>query len=247
MVQRASNTSVVLCGRSSANSVVNAGPYGAGGINRRVLGTDAEGAYPILPDRMHDDRLRSNDSVRSRYSWLRIALAIALLPLAAVACSDADEGTGPPVSRENPIVPLDTGTVLIATASDTIRLNVEIAATSTQREIGLMERPHLPENDGMIFLAEEEQPAESGFWMFRTRIPLDIAHMDREGRIVAIMRMEPCSSPYAAGCPTYPVGTPYWHSLEVNAGFFESGGIGIGDQVMLLDADGQQVVPGDTL
>lgn len=204
---------------------------------------DDEGPHPFLSDRMHEDRLRSNDPVRSAGSLLRLAMLLACLPLAVLACSDADEGSGPPVSRENPIVPLDTGTVLIATASDTVRLSVEIAETSSQREIGLMERPHLPENDGMIFLAEEEQPAESGFWMFRTRIPLDIAHMDQEGRIVAIVRMEPCSSPYAAGCPTYPVGAPYWHSLEVNAGFFGARGIGVGDQVMLFDATGQQVVP----
>ncbi len=204
---------------------------------------DDDGPHPFLPDRMHDDRLWSNDSVRRFRPLIRLALLLACLPLTALACSDADEGTGPPVSRENPIVPLDTGTVRIATAADTVRLNVEIAATSSQREIGLMERPHLPENDGMIFLAEEEQPAESGFWMFRTRIPLDIAHMDQEGRIVAIMRMEPCSSPYAAGCPTYPAGAAYWHSLEVNAGFFDARGVGVGDQVMLFDANGQQVVP----
>lgn len=221
-----------LCGRFR--------PYGAKEANKRVLRADADGPHPIDLERMHDFRLRSNDSIRQ---LLRLVLLVAALPLAAIACSDAEVDTGPPVSRENPVVPLDTGMVLIVSGSDTVRVNVEIAETSTQREIGLMERTHLPENDGMIFLSEQENPAESGFWMFRTRIPLDIAHMDRDGRIVSIMRMEPCSSPYATGCPTYPARAPYWHSLEVNAGFFESRGIDIGDRVMLFDADGQQVVP----
>lgn len=173
------------------------------------------------------------------YVWKprRLSLAGALLTLLVSACGTGEEGASP-VSRENPVVPLDTGTVFIETGADTFRLSVEIAETPNQREIGLMERVDLPENEGMFFVSYEESDSTRGFWMFRTRIPLDIAYLDREGRIVSIRRMEPCPSPYASACRTYPAGVPYWGALEVNAGYFESRGIEVGDMVTLLRAGG---------
>lgn len=159
-------------------------------------------------------------------------LATALLIPLLLACGGGDAGD-PPVTRDNPVVPLDTGTVFIETSSDTFQLSVEIAETPNQRQIGLMERQTLPEDEGMIFLAYEESDATSGFWMFRTRIPLDIAYLDRDGAIVSIRAMEPCTSQYISACPTYPAGVPYWGALEVNRGYFESRGIGPGDRVTL--------------
>lgn len=163
--------------------------------------------------------------------WLVRCAFVLLLPLLS-ACG-GDEDAEPPVTRENPVVPLDTGTVFIETSSDTFQLSVEIAETPNQRQIGLMERLQMPEEEGMIFLHYEESDASAGFWMFRTRIPLDIAYLDRDGSIVAIRQMEPCTSQYVAGCPTYAAGVPFWGALEVNRGYFEGRGIGIGDRVTL--------------
>lgn len=175
----------------------------------------------------------------------RAALAGVLLSLVLCACG-ADEEGGPPVSRQNPVVPLDTGTAFIETETDTFRLSVEIAETPNQREIGLMERVHLAENEGMFFVSYEESDSTRGFWMFRTRIPLDIAYLDREGRIVSIRRMEPCPSPYASACRTYPAGVPYWGALEVNAGYFEARGIEAGDVVTLLRSGGGRTPMSDS-
>ena len=161
---------------------------------------------------------------------LRTATALLLLPL-LVACGDSD--SGPVVSRNNPVVPVDTGTVFIESGGDSFQLSVEIAETPNQRQIGLMERRQMPEDEGMIFLHYEESDASAGFWMFRTRIPLDIAYLDRDGTIVSIREMEPCSSQYITGCPTYAAGAPFWGALEVNAGYFASRGIGVGDRVTL--------------
>lgn len=169
---------------------------------------------------------------------------VALLSLFLLACAGDDEP--PPVSRENPIIPLDTGTVFIYTDSDTIAVSVEIAETPNQRQIGLMERTELPQNEGMFFLSYEEHDSAQGFWMFRTHIPLDIAYLDRDGRIVAIRTMEPCPSPYVAGCPTYPAGVPYYGALEVNAGYFAAKGIEVGDVVRLRRGGGRQNAPADS-
>lgn len=171
-----------------------------------------------------------NPLVISPWHALRTAAALLLLPL-LLACSDSD--SGPVVTRDNPVVPLDTGTVFIESGGDSFQLSVEIAETPNQRQIGLMERQEMPEEEGMIFLHYEESDGSAGFWMFRTRIPLDIAYLDRDGTIVSIREMEPCASQYITGCPTYAAGAPFWGALEVNAGYFASRGIGVGDRVTL--------------
>ncbi|WP_447555394.1 DUF192 domain-containing protein [Vreelandella sp. EE22] len=111
------------------------------------------------------------------------------------------------------------------------RLDVEVAETVSQRQQGLMGREQLPEARGMLFRFENEQPANNAFWMFKTLIALDIAFIDDEGRIVAINTMPPCDATTARECPVYPAGAPYYSALEVNAGYFEERGIGVGDCV----------------
>ncbi|TVP48599.1 MAG: DUF192 domain-containing protein [Halomonas sp.] len=118
------------------------------------------------------------------------------------------------------------------------RLEVEVAETAAQRQRGLMGREHLPEESGMLFRFESEQPAENAFWMYRTLIPLDIAFIDDEGRIVAINTMQPCESSSPRSCPSYPAGVAYYSALEVNAGYFAERGISVGDCVSIPDIAG---------
>jgi hypothetical protein len=85
---------------------------------------------------------------------------------------------------------------------------------------------------GMLFVYEETQPADAGFWMYRTRIPLDIGFADSAGVLVAVLRMDPCTARIAAGCPTYAPGAEYRYALEVNAGFFAKYGIKVGSRIV---------------
>lgn len=162
-----------------------------------------------------------------------------------LAACTRNEEAGARASRHSPIIPLDTGTVFIETEADTFQVSVEIAETPNQREIGLMERVELPQDEGMIFLSYEERDSTEGFWMFRTRIPLDIAYLDRDGRIVAIRTMQPCTSPVAAYCDPYPPGARFWGALEVNAGYFAERGIEVGDRVLLRRGQ-RMLTPGDS-
>jgi uncharacterized protein len=173
---------------------------------------------------------------RAAAGFLRRLLAAALPILAAAALVAACDGEDAPpstASRQAPIVPLDSGTVRIETASDTFVLRVEIAETPDQTQIGLMARDSMPADEGMIFLFTEPRDATAGFWMFRTRIPLDIAYLDAGGRIVAVRGMEPCASPDPALCEHYPPGVSYTAALEVNRGYLASRGIGPGARVTL--------------
>lgn len=142
--------------------------------------------------------------------------------------------------REEPVdgfidltVEFDRGSVLIISDSDTIPVSVDVAVTEPQRRLGLMNRASLPPDEGMIFLFAEEQPAENTFWMYNTSIPLSIAFLDENGRIVNIRDMEPCTSPMPQACPNYAAGVPFRAALEVNRGFFEAHDIEIGDTVVL--------------
>ena len=107
----------------------------------------------------------------------------------------------------------------LVAGADTIHLRVELATTSQEQTLGLMERRQLADSAGMLFVYSAEQPATAGFWMFRTRIPLDIAFIDSLGTIVAVRHMVPCTSTLAEGCPWYAPDVPYRAALEVGAGY----------------------------
>lgn len=156
-----------------------------------------------------------------------------LLVVLVVGCGDGDESLGGDGAAP-PLPSFDTSRVAVVTAGDTLPLRVELAETDEQRALGLMERPRLPEDAGMLFVYDEPQPPDAGFWMFRTRIPLDIAFLDEAGQIVAIRSMQPCTSPEPRWCPTYAPGAPYTAALEVNAGWFERHDVSLGDRVLHL-------------
>ena len=110
-------------------------------------------------------------------------------------------------------------------------VRVEVASTPEQRARGLMERDRLAADAGMLFRFDPPAPAEQGFYMYRTRIPLDIAFLDADGRILDIQTMTPCDSRVAVLCRVYRPGQGYHQALEVNAGYFQRHGIRPGDRV----------------
>jgi uncharacterized membrane protein (UPF0127 family) len=86
-----------------------------------------------------------------------------------------------------------------------------------------MGRTHLGENEGMLFIFEKED--YHGFWMKNTLIPLSIAFIDREGKIVAITDMEPLT------LETHPPPQPILYALEMKKGWFSANGIKAGDPI----------------
>jgi uncharacterized membrane protein (UPF0127 family) len=175
--------------------------------------------------------IRARDRV-TLTSALRGAMSAALLGM-AIAC-DGGSVKDDPAAYAN-LLPYDSADVRIASRSDTTRLTVELADTQEKQTLGLMERRSLPETGGMLFLYATDQPETSAFWMFRTRIPLDIAFIDSAGVIRSIKAMQPCQSDVSQSCPDYQAGARYRAALEVNAGFFQRHNLGIGDRVFLED------------
>jgi uncharacterized protein len=103
-------------------------------------------------------------------------------------------------------------------------LAIELATTPEARSCGLSLRDSLPANRGMLFVYAE--PEILTFWMKNTRMPLSIAFIDTAGRIVSIQKMNPfpLTTVYASPVPAL-------YALEVNQGWFEENGIGVGDVV----------------
>lgn len=120
---------------------------------------------------------------------------------------------------------LERQPLMIEADQEVFRLDVEMARTAEERRIGLMDRDSLAPDAGMLFLYGRIQPPQSGFWMYRTRIPLDIAFIDAQGRIATIHTMAPCLSDNPRECPATLAGAPYQAALEVNAGYFAERGI----------------------
>jgi uncharacterized membrane protein (UPF0127 family) len=162
--------------------------------------------------------------------WPALVLAVAVL-------SGCQEKAEPPFV---PAVTFDTATAWIRSGDDSTSLLVEVAKTDAQRSYGLMARPSLDPNSGMVFLYDTVQAdTTQGFWMFRTRMPLDIAFTDSAGTIVRILQMEPCLSDLsAASCPTYAPRVSFRSALEVNRGWFTQHGVGEGSVVRVDSASG---------
>lgn len=123
---------------------------------------------------------------------------------------------------------LERASLEIVAEGERHRLEVELARTPSQRQQGLMNRDHLDADAGMLFLYTEAQSPQGGFWMYRTRIPLDIAFIDADGRIAALHTMQPCPSRNPYECPVTVAGVTYHAALEVNAGYFAARGIEAG-------------------
>lgn len=91
-------------------------------------------------------------------------------------------------------------------------LTVELAITPLQRRYGLMGRRSLAENAGMLF--DYQRPQRVCMWMKDTQIPLSVAFISEEGRIVNIEDMQPHD--LTSHCAAAPVR----YALEVNQGWF---------------------------
>jgi uncharacterized membrane protein (UPF0127 family) len=172
-------------------------------------------------------RLRASAALRKISRVLSVLSAS--LALGACAAEDAAPEPQPWISP----IPFDTAALTISGDSTTRRLLVEVARTEEERAFGLMQRPSLADSSGMVFLYDTPQPGTSGFWMFQTHVPLDIAFFDSAGAIVAVLQMEPCPSPYPDVCRSYAPGVPYVGALEVNRGWFARQGLGVGARVDL--------------
>lgn len=102
-------------------------------------------------------------------------------------------------------------------------IQAEVARTAEQRAIGLMHRPSMPPNEGMLFVFERAE--RQCFWMKNTLLPLSIAFLADDGTVVNLDDMKPQT--LDGHCSKKPVR----YVLEMNAGWFAKRGIGTGSKL----------------
>lgn len=121
-----------------------------------------------------------------------------------------------------------------------------LAETEAQTERGLMQvtDPLLGGYDGMLFRFDRDQPADGGFYMRDTPMPLTIAYLDAEGHLVAQRDMSPCSD--RADCPTYPPGRPFRMAVEVARGRLAHLGLDVSALSQLATAPKGRTCPAAT-
>lgn len=151
---------------------------------------------------------KASRTPRTRFmSWLiAVALAPFSMPLQAVAQQ------GPQLDLER--IKISAGMHLIT---------AQVATTPEQRQIGLMLRTDMPQQEGMIFLFE--QSSQQCFWMKNTLLPLTAAFVADDGRIVNLVDMKPQT--LDAHCSQEPVR----YVLEMNQGWFAKKGIKSGSKL----------------
>lgn len=115
----------------------------------------------------------------------------------------------------------------LALSASFYRIEAEVAANDASRQQGLMRRPQLPVQQGMLFVFP--QAAQHCMWMKNTLIPLSVAFMDRDGRILNIEDMQPHSEDNHCAV------TPAAYALEMNRGWFAQKGIRPGMKISGLD------------
>lgn len=108
-------------------------------------------------------------------------------------------------------------------------IRIEIARTPEDKALGLMHRRNLSENEGMLFIYDEE--GYHAFWMKNMNFPLDIIWLDEDKKIVYISEeVSPCKSD---PCPLYspPQNVKVKYVLEVNANFSKENNLSVGKKV----------------
>ena len=104
------------------------------------------------------------------------------------------------------------------------RFTVEIARTVPEQEIGLMNRPTLAPDRGMIF--PYNPPEAVAFWMKNTLIPLDMVFVRTDGTIARI-----AANTVPLSLEQVPAGEPVGAVLEIAGGRAAELGLAPGDRV----------------
>jgi uncharacterized membrane protein (UPF0127 family) len=97
------------------------------------------------------------------------------------------------------------------------RIEAEVAATTENRMVGLMNRKAMPVQRGMVFAFTHENA--HCMWMRNTYIPLSVAFIDADGVIINIEDMQPQTE------TNHCAKKPARYALEMNQGWFAQRGI----------------------
>ncbi len=104
------------------------------------------------------------------------------------------------------------------------KIDLEIADTEYERQLGLMNRKEMKETEGMLFVFPRQD--YQSFWMRNTLISLDIMFVNDQKKIVTIHKNTKILSE-----TSYPSSAPSIYVVETLAGFADRHNIQVGDKI----------------
>ena len=118
------------------------------------------------------------------------------------------------------------GNLTIYKTSDStqIELDIEIADTDFDVQTGLMYRTSMEQNQGMLFVFDDEQ--ERFFYMKNTKIPLDLIFINTDNKIVSFQKN---AKPFDES--SLPSKLPAKYVLEINSDLVNKWKLSIGDSI----------------
>jgi len=156
---------------------------------------------------------------RSARAFLAFSILAVLVLLWLGACAL----TSSPSTEQAPKGPF----VVLHTKKGNKIIEVEIADTPAEREVGLMRRKFLAKDAGMVFVFDDADTRN--FWMKNTLIPLDMIFFGADYKVLNVAKMVlPCK---ADPCEVYSSMGPAKYVLEVNGGLSDEIGLDVGDKV----------------
>ncbi len=180
---------------------------------------------------------------------MKMARVLALSLCAACSTGTATTSTAPSAAAEpakesapgakkklgDPQPKLPVGTlVLEAPPRAPLTIKAEVAATDHQRQMGLMFRESMADDEGMLFLFPTER--HNAFWMHNTLIPLDMLFIDADWKVVGIVEnARPLTDDSRS------VNKMSQYVLELNAGAASRYGLGEGTEVRFTPPAGTQI------
>ncbi|MBD2199328.1 MULTISPECIES: DUF192 domain-containing protein [Calothrix] len=162
-----------------------------------------------------------------------LSLFSILLSVLLMGCSPPTTAKPPTnTSESQTLTPVSAGQKLPITAEAIVpngtKIQLEVAKTPKQQEIGLMNRTSLPDNQGMLFKFPSPQPVR--FWMKNTLIPLDMVFI-HNGVVKYIQTSAPpCTKD---PCPTYGPDTSIDTVIELRSGRSSELGLKVGNSIKI--------------
>jgi hypothetical protein len=162
---------------------------------------------------------------RKKYNSIGLSIGLGLFML---GCASTQVPAPPPTSGEAVEIS-NSGQSLPIAATVDVRgqtIQLEVAKTLEQKAMGLMFRPELDANRGMLFLFDPPRPVS--FWMKNVLIDLDMVFL-RNGKVIAIAsNVPPCQ---AEPCPYYGPPDVVDQVIELRGGRAAELGLQAGDRM----------------
>jgi len=158
---------------------------------------------------------------------------LAMFSLIAVACAQPSPNPADTVIAPPPLEVVLPQAIL----PDGATVDLELATTPEETTTGLMFRPSMSTDRGMLLLWSEERYAT--IWMMNVLIPLDIVFLDDAGEVVEIVAdARPCA---AEPCPRFTPDEPSRAVLELAAGAAAAHGVTVGERIAFERVSGYPV------